>query len=106
MYEELIRRLRSHNGWALNKTLDDAADAIEELEKSIPRWIPVTNRLPEPYMRDAQGRFVHYLVMLMDENLMLMASRTDKCWIYSGDGSRLKNVTHWMPLPAPPKEEH
>ena len=31
MYEELVKRLRSHNGWALNKTLDEAADAIEEL---------------------------------------------------------------------------
>lgn len=31
MYDELLKRLRSHNGWALNKTLDDAADAIEEL---------------------------------------------------------------------------
>ena len=31
MYEELIKRLRSHNGWALNKTLDEAADAIEKL---------------------------------------------------------------------------
>jgi len=33
MYEELVKRLRSHNGWALNKTLDDAADAIEKLVK-------------------------------------------------------------------------
>jgi len=31
MYEELVKRLRSHNGWALNKTLDEAADAIEKL---------------------------------------------------------------------------
>ena len=31
MYEELVKRLRSHNGWALHKTLDEAADAIEEL---------------------------------------------------------------------------
>ena len=31
MYEELIQRLRSHNGWALNKTLDEAANAIEKL---------------------------------------------------------------------------
>lgn len=30
-YEELVKRLREHNGWALNKTLDEAADAIEEL---------------------------------------------------------------------------
>ena len=71
---------------------------------SKPKWISVTERLPKPYMRDAQGRIVHYLVMLMDENLILMASRTDKCWIYRGDGSRLKGVTHWMPLPQPPVE--
>ena len=76
MYEELIQRLRSYNGWALNKTLDEldeAADAIEELSgllshyggetgiknlqeyankywdllKNAPRWIPVTELLPE-----------------------------------------------------------
>ena len=34
MYDELIERLRSHNGWALNETLDKAADAIEELLKA------------------------------------------------------------------------
>ena len=33
MYEELVKRLRSHNGWALNETLDEAADAIEKLSK-------------------------------------------------------------------------
>ena len=87
--------------------MDKAADAIEVLSKkeNTTQWIPVTERLPEPYMRDTQGRIVHYLVMLMDENLILIASRTDKCWIYRGDGSRLKGVTHWMPLPEPPKEE-
>ena len=26
----------------------DAADAIEKLESQVPRWIPVTERLPEP----------------------------------------------------------
>lgn len=30
-YEKLVKRLRAHNGWALNETLDEAADAIEEL---------------------------------------------------------------------------
>ena len=42
MYEELIKRLRTHNGWALNKTLDEAADAIEKLlkaAKSMHTWI-------------------------------------------------------------------
>lgn len=31
MYEELIKKLRTHNGWALNETLDKAANVIEEL---------------------------------------------------------------------------
>lgn len=34
MYDELVKRLREHNGWALNETLDEAADAIEELLKA------------------------------------------------------------------------
>lgn len=60
MYDELVQRLREHNGWALNKTLDEAADAIEELEFAcnryekdykdlctyLPKWIPTTERLP------------------------------------------------------------
>lgn len=33
MYDELVKRLREHNGWALNETLDEAADAIEELTR-------------------------------------------------------------------------
>ena len=33
MYDDLVKRLRAHNGWALNETLDEAADAIEELSK-------------------------------------------------------------------------
>lgn len=37
MYEELVKRLRSHSGWALNKTLDEAADAIEKLSAYVRR---------------------------------------------------------------------
>lgn len=41
-YEELVKRLREHNGWALNETLDQAADAIEELSR---RETPIRVRL-------------------------------------------------------------
>ena len=34
-YDELVKRLRAHNGWALNKTLDEAADAIEDLQATL-----------------------------------------------------------------------
>lgn len=36
-YSELVKRLREHNGWALNETLDAAADAIEELQAAVER---------------------------------------------------------------------
>ena len=103
----------------------EAADAIEELQQTVehykgcsddwyreacdykamlPRWIPVTERLPQewksvltcqPYVGDE------------DKPLIRVS------W-YIGNGSwrecEMANklvlpVTHWMPLPEPPKEE-
>lgn len=74
MYEELVKRLREeseierwlqpHSANETPKLLDDAADAIEELNraqeqwieqernamlKSIPKWISVTERLPDKF---------------------------------------------------------
>ena len=113
-YEELVRRLREHNGWALNETLDEAADAIEELSnaqeqwieqernallKSIPRWIPVTERLPEKFenVLVANKRGKHYDI----DKGWWNGSFFDRC----AKGS-YSNVTHWMSLPEPPKEEN
>lgn len=87
----------------------DAADAIKELQRRLeqalymplPRWIPVTERLPE------QGK--RYLVIRFDEVTktqfidILWHDAHDLWWnrLYKGQ----YNVTHWMPLPEPPKEE-
>ena len=115
MYDELVKRLRNHNGWALNKTLDAAADAIEKLQQNIeqyklylqdaindlhsahekePKWIPVTERLPE----DGQwvlvwesGRFAYVDKM---HNGKWMIADSNYAIIY-----------YWMPLPEPPKGE-
>lgn len=108
MYEEIIQRLREHNGWALNETLDQAADAIEELSK--PRWIPVTERLPEeayaclaivwdnnPYSGET---FLNYYPEFVGYG---GGSWND----YNGDEIPF-DVVYWMKLPQipePPKEE-
>ena len=74
-----------------------AADAIEEL---MPRWIPVTERLP------LKGDDV----LCFGDNGISIADfvASDKwCvlpWFYV-DGEQETGVTHWMPLPQPPKEE-
>ena len=132
MYEELVKRLRkravnlkekfSRNAELLLE-LTQAADAIEELEQTVehyrgcsddwykeacdykamlPRWIPVTERLPE--------HWTSVIVHRKDGGIFICeyfdTSPTDECWIDdSMNVYSFYDVTHWMPLPEPPKEE-
>lgn len=129
-YENLVKRLReiaSHDGNIksnyIGLTLLQAADAIEELNKLLkgvqdahnegydvgywagrrdyePKWIPVTERLPD----DGE----HALVVRVD--YVTNTPFHDLLWFDSGAwwNRHFKGdyaVTHWMPLPEPPKEE-
>ena len=123
MYKELVARLRdrarredeyyAHGGDVIN----EAADAIEstnkayqmiseayEAEVTKQNWIPVTKMLPEniddevlvcteDYGKSGLG-FV--TVAIYDGSYWL------ECWERK---TYLAAVTHWMPLPKPPKEE-
>ena len=112
MYEELVKRLReAPSDWPDADLHYEAADAIEELMRRCeqlqymppPAWIPVTERLPEPNKTDSNGFAVQYLVM--NGWRKAVARRTDKYWVLFGTSIVLEYVTHWMPLPEPPKEE-
>lgn len=80
------------------KEFSDYAEAIKELK---PKWIPVTEKLPEAnkdvYVSDGE--------YIARANLLDEVFPGDKpCWSYSGIGE----ITHWcekLPLPEPPKEE-
>lgn len=80
------------------------ADAIEELSK--PRWIPVTERLPEEYTE-----VLCYYEYFRYGDYNCMFRTIDRG--YFGDGrwggeagqGRKNKVLAWMPLPEPPKEE-
>lgn len=102
MYDELLKRLREaakiisealvvllphSEGSATAKLYNEAADAIEELSKSC--WIPVTE--PPKY-----GDY--YLVCDNCGRVYTTPFGNTGWWLES-------NVTHWMPLPKPPKEE-
>ena len=130
MYDELIKNLRicsrcdfgqdcngctqnSDDVFCCDKLLHQAADAIEELTAvckkqeidlveltgevaSKPQWIPVTERLPEP-MKDV------VLFMRYGEYKQLseiaVGYYDDKLSHFS-----YCDVTHWMPIPEPPKD--
>ena len=111
-YEELIEELRRPHAdcdpWAL---MNQAADAIEGLQSvvehyaevcvtEIPRWIPVTERLPK------EGEFVLVYGDLYpnkhDGGVIAVSKRMDYNY-WQGFG-RERNITHWMWLPEPPKE--
>ena len=66
---------------------------IEELEEKVPRWIPVTERLPDT----------------PDMVLAYSGGIIECAWCNKGMWSWIAMLghfepTHWMPLPDPPEE--
>lgn len=65
-------------------------------------WISVKKRLPENHH--------HVLLYWGEKNKMAVGYRCDDEWqhwpigSYAADGC-LFGITHWMPLPSPPKPE-
>ena len=77
-------------------TAPHTADHLIANGVTVQKWIPVTERLPElsgeylVYCGEYDGICVLYYEIL----------KTKGKW-----RSNWKEVTHWMPLPEPPKEE-
>lgn len=96
-YDELVKKLRQHNGWALNETLDEAADAIEELQK--PKWIPVTERLPNDFI-SVQAHIVGAEPFPTVREAYVIGGK----WFFPALNEFLP-VDKWAMFSEPPKEE-
>lgn len=124
MYDELVKELRDPCPHENCVVCQKAADAIEELskdrdnwkatakeereaywhwfdqyQKDVPRWIPVTERLPKYGERVLVFGGVTMYVAYYDKNRY-----GGESWHKLNSKSHYCNPTHWMPLPTPPKE--
>lgn len=127
-YKELVKRLRNVVGTrdekcegchyeedfpccvdCLDKMHREAADAIEALSKmenTTPKWIPVTERLPETLhkvlvtLKSIRRPGAVYLNFATCENGTWYEDNGSEPFRIASD-----RVTHWMPLPEPQKEE-
>ena len=118
MHDELVRRLRdaakmsealavllpNSDGSATAKLYNEAADVIEELsvvvraQKAVldkfQSWIPVVERLPE----------AKEIVQITD-GINTGHGYFDGTWHSPFCDIDAEHITHWMPLPEPPKKE-
>lgn len=140
MYEELVTRLRRMLDWELcdydhnfkfaDETIAEAADAIEELDKLLdgvsadndslcekiermqkPRWIPVTERLPECDLGAEVGNIEWISCGRVYAGCFGRGGKYRdayfRTWADAGEGMDAKDADYWraVTLPEPPKEE-
>ena len=79
---------------------ENMADHLIANDVTVQEWIPVTERLPELHTKvlccgKKGGRFIAELGTWGHENHL--------CWDKK-NGQGCPTVTHWMPMPQPPKE--
>lgn len=133
MYDELVERLHKRialttAGSPIQDDLEEAADAIEELQLSVrgyeqlcdawetlanylqgkikdsSRWVPVTE---EPPLKVGDDGYNGYLVYANGyyEVADYTTDKFDNVPYFHVNGEYETGVTHFMPLPEPPKEK-
>ena len=95
---EELQQITTHyeeesKGWWLAAC--DAKEERERLKEQIPKWIPVTERLPNNQCN----------VLCDDDGRVVVGYYTDEEVGWHDMHSYKIYPTHWMPLPKPPESE-
>jgi hypothetical protein len=95
--EKLVELLWEYDQLRMMRmSIEESADHLIDNGVTIQRWIPVTERLPDDDIPSAR-----YLCYANGYVRILKYWRMYKSFEYGGKPIK---VTHWMPLPEPPKE--
>ena len=139
MYEELVKRVRQvaeevcedydvdpYNAERRFFVIEEAANAVEELSRvqerwiaiernallnSIPRWIPVTERLPKCDLGAEVGNIEWISCGMVNAGCFGRGGKYRdayfRTWTDAGEGMDAKDADYWraVTLPEPPKEE-
>lgn len=99
------------------KEIDDASDLLESqrneivmlegaqhvmseiMEEQQTKWISVYDRLPE------EGKVVLAFGTRSSTTGMFQGTQKNRPELWHWKGNSIKHVSHWMPLPEPPKEK-
>lgn len=102
---ELINSIAWHDQQGMISSIDDVLDIIEAYPTLTPQneWVSVEERLPENgqiVLFHQKDGFIYCAEYFAGNALMSPG------WFIDNDSWDAKEVTHWMPIPAPPKKEH
>lgn len=94
------------------KFLEEAADVIEKLtaeDTNVPRWTPVTEELPKT-QKSILGKKSSTVIVAFRFNDGTQGTDTAHTlngeWVFEDHITVVeRTITHWMPLPDPPKEK-
>ena len=87
--------------WYNNADRDEVAEPLVLRSPTIGGWISVEDKLP-----DKSNRYLVYFGKGIGTTTKTAYwLRTKQKWMGSEAHSTITDITHWMPLPEPPKEE-
>lgn len=107
--EELSNLVNHYGGETGIKDLNEFAGKYWDLLKNVPRWIPVTENLPKT-RESILGKKSSKVIVAFHFDDGTQGTDTAHTlngeWVFEDHITVVaRTITHWMPLPEPPKEE-
>lgn len=112
--EAAIKAIYDSDPNGIRRTLGFNVGQIEEALRavpavSVPQWISVKDRLPDVagmYIVTACDEWCSHGEGIWYDTVVVVAEYSSGCWNWNDNGTDYDIddlVTHWMPLPEPPK---